>query len=116
MLFRNLCRSSITIQITDPIYSVYLYSVEDLMVIAGGRKTTVTNSKSAEHWKTLDVILAHGSTCAESNHNLPELPKTLEGFGMTSRKDTYLHVCGGIKKTSSCFTTCGMYKIRSQVN
>ena len=86
------------------------------MVIAGGRKTTVTNSMSAEHWKTLDVIRADGSACTESNHNLPELPKTLEGFGMTSRKDRYLHVCGGIKKTSSCFITCGMYNIPFGVN
>ena len=87
------------------------FIVEDVMVIAGGRPTVKYRIESTnEYSKTLDVIHSDGRVCGI--HDLPDLPKTLEGFGMASKKDRYIYVCGGQERDNYCFTTCGMYYFR----
>ena len=88
------------------------FIVEDIMVIAGGRPTV--RYKSNEYLQTLDAIHSDGRVC--KNHNLPQSPKTLEGFGMASRKDRYIYICGGMERNSYCFTTCGMYNFRLKIS
>ena len=62
------------------------------MLIAGGKASVET---SQAYNKTLSVVMPDGSKCPEAG--LPELPKILEGFGMTSKKDRYVFVCGGTR-------------------
>jgi hypothetical protein len=77
------------------------------MIIAGGRDDVRYDILSATYHKTLDVINSHGQACAD--HDLPDLPEELEGFGMASRNNRYIYVCGGINRGANCFTTCGNY-------
>ena len=78
--------------------------VEDVLVIAGGRPDTNYRLSGPDHIKTLDVVMSDGRVC--TTPGLPDLPEKLEGFGMTSKKDRYIYVCGGTIK-ESCFVTCG---------
>ena len=86
------------------------------MVIGGGRASVKYRSDGEVYHQTLDVVNSGGGVCKE--HDLPELPEQLEGFGMTSKKDRYIFVCGGQKRCltcrqgSECFYTCGMYGLR----
>ena len=48
--------------------------------------------------------MSDGRVC--TTPGLPDLPEKLEGFGMTSKKDRYIYVCGGTKR-EYCFYTCG---------
>ena len=87
------------------------------MVIAGGRTSVKYPSDGELHHKTLDVIHPNGTVC--NGHGLPDLPEVLEGFGMTSRKNRYIYVCGGQKRCINCrnggsipcWLTCGMYRL-----
>ena len=84
------------------------------MVIAGGRPTAAyRNSGSNEYVKTFDVVFSDGHTCAESNQGIPELPEFLEGFGMASKKDRFIYLCGGIDRTKHgghCWRHCGKFE------
>ena len=89
------------------------------MVIAGGLQKAQYKLRFFDYWKTVDVVQSDGSVCAD--HGLPELPEFLEGFGMTSKKDRYIYICGGQKRciqcrlggSDSCWNSCGMYRLRS---
>ena len=99
------------------------------MVIAGGLKQVQYKIRNFDYWKTVDVVQSDGSVCAD--HGLPELPEFLEGFGMTSKKDRYIYICGGQKRCTNCrnclackvnggtsgnngcWNNCGMYRLRS---
>ena len=81
------------------------------MVIAGGRGEVKYTEGGEEYAKTLDVV--HSNGMIEGIHcganDLPELPKNLEGFGMASKKDRFIYVCGGQDRGPSCFNNCGNY-------
>ena len=85
------------------------------MVIAGGNPAVSYVTDGELYHQTLDVIHSDGTVC--SGHDLPDLPENLEGFGIASKHDRYIYICGGQKRclacrnTNSipCFTTCGMY-------
>ena len=99
------------------------------MVIAGGLQKAQYKLRFFDYWKTVDVVQSDGSVCAD--HGLPELPEFLEGFGMTSKKDRYIYICGGQKRCTNCrnciackvgggtsgnngcWNNCGMYRLRS---
>ena len=98
------------------------------MVIAGGLKQVQYRIRNFDFWKTVDVVQSDGSVCTD--HGLPELPEFLEGFGMTSKKDRYIYICGGQKRCTNCrdcqncfngrssgswgcWNNCGMYRLRS---
>ena len=83
------------------------FLVEDVMVIAGGRDDVRYRLLGETYHKTLDVVSSYGKVCA--NHDLPHLPEELEGFGMASRNNRYIYVCGGQNRGSTCFHTCGNY-------
>lgn len=68
------------------------------MMIAGG-KNVATYIENAGYSKTLTVVMPDGTQCTEPS--LPELPKRLEGFGMASRKNRYVYVCGGIERSEA---------------
>ena len=78
--------------------------VEDVLVIAGGRPEIRYSSSGPDYLKTLDVVMSDGRVC--TTPGLPDLPEKLEGFGMTSKKDRYIYVCGGTKR-EYCFFYCG---------
>ena len=87
------------------------------MIIAGGRSTVRYRAEGELDKQTLDVIHPNGNACNSSG--LPAIPESLEGFGMASRKDRMIYICGGMKKCLNCrtcsgtpcdcFTACGMY-------
>ena len=80
------------------------------MVIAGGRSTVKYVAQGETYHKSLDVVRLDGSVCG--SHSLPDLPKELEGFGMASKNNRYIYVCGGQNRrsqSSDCFTNCGNY-------
>ena len=64
------------------------------MLIAGGN-TEVSYTSPSTVSKSLNIVMPDGDTCSET---LPELPKSLEGFGMASRKNRYIYLCGGIER------------------
>ena len=64
------------------------------MLIAGGN-TEVSYTSPSTVSKSLNVVMPDGDTCSET---LPEIPKSLEGFGMASRKNRYIYLCGGIER------------------
>ena len=72
------------------------------MLIAGG-KNVASYEDPAGYSKTLSVVMPDGNPCSEST--LPEMPKFLEGFGMASRKNRYIYLCGGIERSQSSGTT-----------
>ena len=72
--------------------------VQDVMLIAGGKDTT-TYKDPAGYVKTLDVVMPDGTTCSEPS--LPLIPERLEGFGIAARKNRYIYMCGGIKRSDS---------------
>ena len=78
--------------------------VEDVLVIAGGRPEVNYRMSGPDWLTTLDVVMSDGRVC--TTPGLPDLPEKLEGFGMTSKKDRYIYVCGGTIR-ESCFDTCG---------
>ena len=78
--------------------------VEDVLVIAGGRPEINYRMSGPDWLETLDVVMSDGRVC--TTPGLPDLPEKLEGFGMTSKKDRYIYVCGGTIR-ESCFDTCG---------
>ena len=93
------------------------FIVEDVMIIAGGRSTVRYRAEGELDKQTLDVIHPNGNACNSSG--LPDIPESLEGFGMASKKDRIIYICGGMKKCLNCrtcsgtpcdcFTACGMY-------
>ena len=77
------------------------------MLIAGGKSETglVYDPGTEGYDKSIDVVMANGETATIcSDTNLPELPKHLEGFGMTSRKNRYIYLCGGIERNTDTGT------------
>ena len=68
--------------------------VQEVMLIAGGN-TEVSYTSPSTVSKSLNIVMPDGVTCSEA---LPELPKSLEGFGMASRKNRYIYLCGGIER------------------
>ena len=72
--------------------------VQDVMLIAGG-KLTATYQNPAGYVKTMEVVMPDGTTCSEPS--LPLLPERLEGFGIAARKNRYIYMCGGIKRSES---------------
>ena len=70
--------------------------VQEVMLIAGGN-TEVSYTSPSTVSKSLNIVMPDGDTCSET---LPELPKSLEGFGMASRKNRYIYLCGGIERKS----------------
>ena len=77
-------------------YTTYHCLVQDVMLIAGGKDSTTSFVETSKGYiKTLSVVMPDGNKCLETG--LPELPKILEGFGMASRKDRYVFLCGGIR-------------------
>ena len=80
------------------------------MLIAGGRPSVKYLKQSEPYHKTIDIVLQDGKKC--QSHDIPELAKELEGFGMTSKNDRFVYVCGGqhrLKNGADCFTNCGNY-------
>ena len=70
------------------------------MLLAGGRTTATYLEKDEVVLKTSTVVMPDGSQCNEPI--LPDLPEALEGFGMASKKDRYIYVCGGIERSDTC--------------
>ena len=70
--------------------------VQDVMLIAGG-KSWLTFKGTAGYHKSMEVVMPDGTTCSETS--LPELPERLEGFGIAARKNRYIYMCGGIKRS-----------------
>ena len=66
-------------------------------MIAGGRGDATF--ADGTYSKTLTVVMPDGRQCSE--YSLPQLPKQLEAFGMASRKNRYMYVCGGIERSDS---------------
>ena len=69
------------------------FSVQDVMMIVGG-KTEASYKNTAGYKKTM---LPNGETCTHDIPNFTQVP--LEGFGMASRKNRYVYLCGGIKRS-----------------
>ena len=83
------------------------FIVEEVMVIAGGSDNVRYRLLGESYHKALDVVNSYGTVCG--NHDLPDLPEELEGFGMASRKGRYIYVCGGQNRGTTCFDSCGNY-------
>ena len=92
------------LQIKIMLITILPIIVEDVLVIAGGRPEISYRLSGSDYLKTIDVVMSDGRVC--TTPGLPDLPEKLEGFGMTSKKDRYIYVCGGTKR-EYCFYTCG---------
>ena len=88
------------------------------MIIAGGRNTVRYRAEGELDKQTMDVIHPNWTVC--NNTGLPDIPESLEGFGMASKNDRFIYICGGMKKCllcrtcsgtpCDCFSACGMYR------
>ena len=107
------------VSLTVVIISLFPYFlVEDVMIIAGGRNTVRYRAEGELDKQTMDVIHPNGTVC--NNTGLPDIPESLEGFGMASKNDRFIYICGGMKKCllcrtcsgtpCDCFSACGMYR------
>ena len=84
--------------------------VEDVMFIAGGREKVKYLRQGDNYHQTVDIVHLDGTKCG--SHDIPNLPKELEGFGMASRHDRLVYLCGGsntVKNGNACFESCGNY-------
>ena len=81
------------------------------MFIAGGREDVRYRSLGISYHQTVDIVHQDGTTCA--SHDIPDLPKQLEGFGLASKRDHLIYLCGGQHRLApsgnACFSTCGNY-------
>ena len=66
------------------------------MMIVGG-KSTATFKDTTGYLKTISLVLPDGRMCTDTS--LPEFDIPLEGFGLASRKNRYVYMCGGIKRS-----------------
>ena len=73
------------------------FPVQEVMLIVGG-KNVATYKEDAGYSKTATVVMSDGKQCTGNTAKSVELPKNLEGFGMASRKNRYVYVCGGSKR------------------
>ena len=74
------------------------------MMIVGG-KTDASYKNTAGYKKTIFTVMPNGETCTHDIPNFTQVP--LEGFGMASRKNRYVYLCGGIKRSPTARPTPG---------
>ena len=67
--------------------------VVDLMLIIGGAEDKYLNP-SARHLD-YEIVTPKGQKCQTTFPTLPDMPANLKHFGLASRKDRYLYLCGG---------------------
>ena len=78
------------------------FAVQDVMMIVGG-KETATFKDTAGYLKTVSLVLPDGRVCSDTS--IPDFTQVpLEGFGVASRKNRYVYVCGGIKRSPTAST------------
>ena len=70
-------------------------SVDEVLAIAGGFES----GSVLTDWA---VVMAGGKECED--HGLPELPESLEGFGLTQSYNQDVYLCGG-KVSTTCKST-----------
>ena len=70
-----------------------LRSVVDLMLIIGGAEDKYLNP-SARHLD-YEIVTPKGQKCQTTFPTLPDMPANLKNFGLASRKDRYVYLCGG---------------------